>query len=71
MQLRDAILQCTLRGVSTCSDPSGSEVEGWGGLSLEGVPDLQTLFDQLREYREQLPAGHYLKGAVLPDERSS
>lgn len=69
MQLHDALLQRALRGVSTCSAQSASEVEGWGDLSLDGVRDVQTLFDQLREYREQLPDGHYLKAAVLPDER--
>ena len=58
LSMKDAILQRALRGVSQ------------GDFDLHAVPDVHNLFDQLRNYRSQLPVGHPLKESILPDEIS-
>ena len=56
MNAAEAILNATLRMCSAADfDPSG-------------IPDVEGLYNQLREYRAQLGADHELKGVELPDE---
>jgi hypothetical protein len=56
MNAAEAILNATLR---MCSEPD---------FDPSGIPDVEGLFDQLREYRAQLSVGHPLKEVTLPDE---
>ena len=56
MTARDAILNSTLRLISQ------------GDLNLDGIPDVQKLFNQLRKHRSKLVVDHPLKNVVLPDE---
>ena len=58
MTAQDAVMQRVLRGISQ------------GDFNLSGVPDVTDLFNQLRNYRSQLPRGHALKECILPDEVS-
>ena len=53
MTFKDAIYQRILRGISN------------NDFNLSGITDVNDLFNQLRDYRSQLPVGHILKEVIL------
>ena len=58
MTFQDALYRRVLLGISE------------DNFDLSAVPDVQDLFDKLRDYRSKLKVGDPLKHCRLPDERS-